>query len=129
MHHDKFKNDSQIAISTKSLAHEVKISTGLNPEIDSRLKFIISKSLFDMLFRIMPRVLILTRVFDKKIQAAAVRFYLERTLNKTISVGALRRKIQFDLDSEYLDKKTNSATRQKLRKILKDGVKPSERIL
>ena len=65
----------------------------------------------------MPRIPFITDKFigNDKIQAAALRYYLKKTLNESPSISALRRKLNFDLDKGNLP--LNSQTRARLREI------------
>lgn len=81
--------------------------------------------MFDGFFRLVPRIPFITDKFigNDKIQAAALRYYLKKTLNESPSISALRRKLNFDLDKGNLP--LNSQTRARLREI-KNEVQQSE---
>lgn len=123
--HKHFKNDAIIAHLTRGTASEPKISTGLNPSLDARIKYVATATMFDGLFRLLPRIPIITDKFigNDKIQTAALRYYLKKTLDRTPSISSLRRKLNFDLNKGDLP--LNSATRKKLREIT-DIVETSE---
>ena len=73
--------------------------------------------MFDGLFRLVPRIPFITDKFigNDKIQAAALRYYLKKTLDESPSISILRRKLNFDLDKGNLP--LNSQTRARLREI------------
>ena len=115
--HKNFKNDAVLAHLTRNPASEPKVSTGLNPSLDARLKYVATATMFDGFFRLVPRIPFITDKFigNDKIQAAALRYYLKKTLNESPSISALRRKLNFDLDKGNLP--LNSQTRERLRQI------------
>ena len=115
--HKNFKNDAVLAHLTRNPASEPKVSTGLNPSLDARLKYVATATMFDGFFRLVPRIPFITDKFigNDKIQAAALRYYLKKTLNESPSISALRRKLNFDLDKGNLP--LNSQTRARLREI------------
>ena len=115
--HKNFKNDAVLAHLTRNPASEPKVSTGLNPNLDARLKYVATATMFDGFFRLVPRIPFITDKFigNDKIQAAALRYYLKKTLNESPSISALRRKLNFDLDKGNLP--LNSQTRERLRQI------------
>ncbi len=115
--HKNFKNDAVLAHLTRNPASEPKVSTGLNPSLDARLKYVATATMFDGFFRLVPRIPFITDKFigNDKIQAAALRYYLKKTLNESPSISALRRKLNFDLDKGNLP--LNSQTRARLRQI------------
>ena len=112
--HDKFKNDAVIAAMTKGQAHEPKMSGGLSPDPTGRFHYMIGKSIFDFWFRLMPHIPFVKPLNDK-VQAAALRYYLAKTLDNTPTISSLRRKLNFDLDKGNLP--LNTATRRKLKEI------------
>ena len=115
--HKNFKNDAVLAHLTRNPASEPKVSTGLNPSLEARLKYVATATMFDGFFRLVPRIPFITDKFigNDKIQAAALRYYLKKTLNESPSISALRRKLNFDLDKGNLP--LNSQTRERLRQI------------
>lgn len=115
--HKNFKNDAVLAHLTRNPASEPKVSTGLNPSLEARLKYVATATMFDGFFRLVPRIPFITDKFigNDKIQAAALRYYLKKTLNESPSISALRRKLNFDLDKGNLP--LNSQTRARLREI------------
>lgn len=115
--HKNFKNDAVLAHLTRNPASEPKVSTGLNPSLEARLKYVATATMFDGFFRLVPRIPFITDKFigNDKIQATALRYYLKKTLNESPSISALRRKLNFDLDKGNLP--LNSQTRERLRQI------------